>query len=279
MLNKLLFLLGIFALQHVQAQEKIYYCFFKSNSAEYPADSVLKLQNWFQNNADLSTQNLNLIAYSDTLGSMELNDLLGIKRLAKIERILNSEGFKTSETKNIGKRYSKENYSNNAAYRKVEIHASITSKLNEEIQLLNDQEDESNVEFIEVQEEAIALKPGKPENFEEISNNKKVNLNIEFVVNSDVYRDEKSVNQVKKLAEYLKNNTEKKVIILGHVCCSSNYAVSNIRAKKVYDDLRKLGISKNRMKYKGLSNTEPLVPETDLKTEQRNRRVEVVFYD
>ena len=279
MLNKLLFLLGIFALQHIQAQEKTFFCFFKSNSAEYSADSILKLQKWFQNNTDLSTHTIKLIAYSDTLGSMELNDLLGIKRLAKIENILKSEGFKISEVKNIGKRYSRENYTNNADFRKVEIHVSIKSKLTEEVQLVNDQENQPDMEFIEIQEEAIELKIGKQENFDEIGNNKKVNLNIEFVVNSDVYRDEKSVNQVKKLAEYLKNNPEKKVIILGHVCCSSNYAVSNIRAKKVYDDLRKLGISKRRMKYKGLSNTDPLVPEIDAKSEQKNRRVEVVFYD
>ena len=68
-------------------------------------------------------------------------------------------------------------------------------------------------------------------------------------------------------------------MILGHVCCSNNYAVSTSRAKKVYEDLVKYNINKKRMKYKGMSNTIPLVEEVNATTEQQNRRVEVMFYE
>lgn len=277
MSNKILFiLLGTFSFLFAQAQEQTYNCFFQTNSAEYLSDSLLKLQNWLAENHPSSNVNFELIAFTDTIGSVEYNDLLAQKRLDKIAQVLKMKGYTVSFSTTIGKRYTTDNYSNNAAFRKVEIHFLQSKQLN----------DFELSDFEPVQEQIVAEsykrtlpQKNRMQEFEAVGNHVAVNLNIVFQNSSDVYKDTESEKQVLYLAEYLKKYQNKKVMILGHVCCANNLAVSNKRAKRVYDDLIKYKISKKRMSYKGMSNKYPLVEEIDAKTEQQNRRVEVVFYE
>jgi outer membrane protein OmpA-like peptidoglycan-associated protein len=271
-----LFLLGIFNFLFAQTQEISYNCFFKFNSAEYPSDSISKLQDWLKSNKVDETTFFNLVAYTDTNGSVDYNDQLSLKRLRNISDLLKAQSYPIKESKSIGERYAKDKYSKDAAYRKVEIKLISTEK----------KFDSEMVEY-EPFDNKTALaetdsnKSQKTllEEFEEIGNNKKINLNIEFMNNSNAYLDLKSEEQVFFLAEFLKNNPEKKVLILGHVCCMDNYEVSLSRARKVYEDLLNYKIDINRMKFQGMSNNYPLVEEIDLQTQQQNRRVEVVFYE
>lgn len=269
-------LLGTFNFVFAKAQEQTYNCFFQSNSAEYPSDSLLKLQNWLAANQPSAEIKFELIAYTDTIGSLEYNDLLAKKRLDKIAKILKSKGYQITSSTTIGKRYTTDNYSNNADFRKVEIRFLKATQINDfevdDFEPVKEQVSKGNYEH-------SIPKKTRIEEFEAVGNHVAVNLNIEFQISSDLYKDAESEQQVVYLAEYLKKYPNKKVTILGHVCCSNSQAVSNKRAKRVYDDLRKYKISKKRMMYKGMSNRYPLVEEIDAKTEQQNRRVEVIFYE
>jgi len=107
--------------------------------------------------------------------------------------------------------------------------------------------------------------------------NEAINLNIQFFQNTDnLYGS--SYSEIKSLAEFLKKYPNLSVLIRGHVCCGPNKKISKKRAKKVYKSLVDAGISKNRISWKGMSNTEPAVfPEVTEADRQMNRRVDVIF--
>lgn len=73
------------------------------------------------------------------------------------------------------------------------------------------------------------------------------------------------------------NQPDLTLVISGHVCCENRLKLSLKRAKKVYSDLRKLGIPKEQMIFVGSGNTKPLVDEIDERSRQKNRRVEIEF--
>jgi outer membrane protein OmpA-like peptidoglycan-associated protein len=102
-------------------------------------------------------------------------------------------------------------------------------------------------------------------------------LDIQFVEGKSQLL-ESSQKEVKKLADYLKQNPKLKAEIRGHVCCGNNMAISKMRAKTVYKRLIQLGVKKNRLSFVGRSNLEPIVfPEKTNADRQKNRRVDVIF--
>lgn len=67
--------------------------------------------------------------------------------------------------------------------------------------------------------------------------------------------------------------------VRGHVCCGPSYRLSKKRAKQVYKYLKRLGIPKERLSYKGYSDTAPLIfPEKTEEDEAKNRRVDFILY-
>jgi outer membrane protein OmpA-like peptidoglycan-associated protein len=78
--------------------------------------------------------------------------------------------------------------------------------------------------------------------------------------------------------EYLRKNPSLSVHIRGHVCCRAGKRISRRRARNVYRYLKQSGISKDRLSYKGYSNTVPLIdPERTDEDERRNRRVDFLL--
>ncbi len=279
MLNKFLFLLGILSILSTQAQQTTYICFFELNSAEYDSDSIVKMQDWLKTNHSKSNVTFELVSYTDTLGSVEYNDHLAQKRMENISRILTADGFQIFDSKTIGKRYSTSNYTTDSEFRKVEINVVTHLTNNTYVKETNPVK---QTELKSPKPRVASLTEEKREKdrldeFEKHGDNTVINLNIEFKNGTNTYKDADSEKQVYYLAQYLKKHPKKKILILGHVCCNNNYMVSLSRAKKVYEDLGKYNIKKKRMRYKGMSNTVPLVQEINSKAEQQNRRVEVVF--
>lgn len=93
---------------------------------------------------------------------------------------------------------------------------------------------------------------------------------------------EKSFPHLRKLAQILKDRPDIYIEILGHVCCTrygrdaidrktKKQNLSTARAKAIYMYLRRKGIPKNRMRYKGMRHTQPLG-----KGAEYDRRVEIV---
>jgi outer membrane protein OmpA-like peptidoglycan-associated protein len=89
------------------------------------------------------------------------------------------------------------------------------------------------------------------------------------------------------LCMQLLSSPSAQIELIGHICCSDpesdgldldtgEYALSVNRAKAVYDYLISKGISAERLSYRGLGCSQPLVwPEWTEEDRTRNRRVEV----
>jgi outer membrane protein OmpA-like peptidoglycan-associated protein len=90
---------------------------------------------------------------------------------------------------------------------------------------------------------------------------------------------DETIEYVYDLSDTLSNNQDLNIHLRGHVCCGHKLSISRRRAKEVYKHLVKEGISKERMTYKGYSNSIPLVfPERTSRDRSVNRRVDVIFY-
>ncbi|MFN3917358.1 MAG: OmpA family protein [Flavobacteriales bacterium] len=91
-----------------------------------------------------------------------------------------------------------------------------------------------------------------------------------------------SEDELKKITEFLKNNPNIHVEIMGHVNGpgtpnkKAHKKLSNDRAKAVYDHLKKNGIETNRITYAGYGNTKMIYPSpTNEAQSKANRRVEL----
>lgn len=94
---------------------------------------------------------------------------------------------------------------------------------------------------------------------------------------------EKSFPHLRKLAQILTDRPDLYIEIQGHVCCTrfgrdaidrktKKQNLSHTRAKAVYSYLRRKGIAKERMRYKGMRRTVPLG-----KGAEYDRRVEIII--
>ena len=83
---------------------------------------------------------------------------------------------------------------------------------------------------------------------------------------------------MKDLFNFLYYNPAVDAFIRGHVCCGDEMALSRKRAKHVYKELIKRGISEDRLRYQGFSNSLLLVnPERSEADRRMNRRVDIIL--
>lgn len=77
---------------------------------------------------------------------------------------------------------------------------------------------------------------------------------------------------------YLKENREIQVHVRGHVCCGADKRLSRKRAKYAFKYLKKAGIHRDRLSFKGYSNEIPLrFPEKEEEDAAMNRRVDFIL--
>jgi len=102
--------------------------------------------------------------------------------------------------------------------------------------------------------------------------------NIFFKTNSFDLDTQKSKIELENLHNLLSSNPQIKISIVGHTDNlgkpSYNQNLSERRAKSVYDYLFSKQISSNRIKYKGLGETEPIYSNDTEEGRRKNRRVE-----
>lgn len=103
-------------------------------------------------------------------------------------------------------------------------------------------------------------------------------LTVNFKFNSSII-DEKYENDIKALAEFLRDNPETKVEIQGHASLEGpevyNQWLSERRAKSVADELvNTFNIDASRIYSLGFGETQPLINETNIEANRMNRRVE-----
>ncbi len=101
--------------------------------------------------------------------------------------------------------------------------------------------------------------------------------NIFFEFDSDRLTDE-SKTELNKVVRFLKDNPDLKITISGHTddvgSSEYNQKLSEKRARAVYDFLINHEIDPGSLTYKGFGKSKPLVPNTDEKSRQMNRRIE-----
>ncbi len=108
-----------------------------------------------------------------------------------------------------------------------------------------------------------------------------INLQVNF--NSDSSQiNEGSYGKIKDFAEYLKANSDKSAEIAGYTDNRStdeyNLELSNKRAKAVYDQLIVDGVDKNRLKYKGYGEKDPIADNNTSVGKKANRRIEATLF-
>lgn len=102
--------------------------------------------------------------------------------------------------------------------------------------------------------------------------------NIFFDTDKSVLKEESKI-ELLKLYELLKNNPNTNIEISGHTDnqgdLKRNQALSNNRAKSVYDFLVQQGIIANRLQYKGYADSQPIAENSTEKGRSQNRRTEI----
>lgn len=77
---------------------------------------------------------------------------------------------------------------------------------------------------------------------------------------------------------YLNEHKEIKVHVRGHVCCGADKRLSRKRAKHAFKYLKKAGIQRERISFKGYSNDIPArFPEKEEEDAALNRRVDFIL--
>lgn len=107
-------------------------------------------------------------------------------------------------------------------------------------------------------------------------------FNMQFAFNdSTAILNTRYQNYLNQIAEDMKENPEKVIIITGHTCdigtYEANYKVALRRAGFAKQQLMQRGISANRIKTQSKAYLEPLVPNTSEENRKINRRIEFKY--
>lgn len=186
-----------------------------------------------------SNGRIELIGYTDSVGSIESNQILASQRLRSVIHLLvrtNAKNYLFDSINRNEELSSDPRYKTN--FRRVDI---IIYSI------------EPNFEF------------GTP-----------IALNIQFKSATD-YVLPSSNEALQKLLFLMKMDKTLSIKLNGHVCCTPDQPLSLNRAKRVKSYLVKNGVEEKRITCYGFSNTKKLVVENSPENQMINMRVEVVF--
>jgi outer membrane protein OmpA-like peptidoglycan-associated protein len=256
--------------------------YFPTNGYELDAESINTLK---LNISVLNVDTLYVNAYCDNRGSEAYNEALSKKRkdaviswfttspsVNGLTNTINAQGF--GELKPIN---TNRNESERKLNRRVDVMWTLKSTAsNKEVVPIKPKEN---------QKDSIRLNLK-----EQIEKSKKSGVslvlpNINFIGGRDEFREE-SYESLRELLAIMKEQSDLKIEIQGHVCCTDGRDGPNIltgkgnlsedRAKAVFDYLVRNSINEKRMRYKGFAGSKKLVyPELSEDDQQKNRRVEI----
>jgi len=256
--------------------------YFPTNGYELDAESINTLK---LNIPVLNVDTLYVNAYCDNRGSEAYNEALSKKRKDAV-----LSWFKTSQSVN-----GLSNTINAQGFGELKpINANrneLDWKLNRRVDVI------WTLKPIVSNKEVVPIKPKENQKDsirlnlkEQIEKSKKSGVslvlpNINFIGGRDEFREE-SYESLRELLNIMKEQTDLKIEIQGHVCCTDGRDGPNIltgkgnlsedRAKAVFDYLVRNGIAEKRMRYKGFAGIKKLVePELSESDQQKNRRVEI----
>lgn len=160
-------------------------------------------------------------------------------------------------------------------------------ELEEKQQLRIEGKTQEEIDKIVVKDRTISKKPGPPKNFGQRLSEidvKTLDKSVVLVVMNIQFEGDKPImtaeatKEMNDLIKFMDTNKQVNAFIRGHVCCGDEMKLSRKRAKHVYTQLIKNGISEDRLRYEGFSNSLLLIsPERNEADRARNRRVDIIF--
>ena len=256
--------------------------YFPTSGYELDAASINTLE---LNIPILNVDSIYVYAFCDNRGSEEFNIALSEKRKDAVISWL-----KTSPTVN-GLPYSINSQSFGELKPLNENRDELDWKLNRRVDVMwTFKKPISKKEVVSIKSNGIQKDSSKVNLKEQIEKSKKsgaslVLPNINFIGGRDEFREE-SYESLRELLAIMKEQSDLKIEIQGHVCCTDGRDGPNIltvkgnlsedRAKAVFDYLVRNGINEKRMQFKGFAGSKKLVyPEVTESDQQKNRRVEI----
>lgn len=242
------------------SQEQQFQVFFDFDISETNTTSTGKLQQWIENNPTAVVEKI--YGYCDSVGSLEYNDVLSLKRANYVVEKLRSNNINISdkaEVKGFGKRFSQSG--SVAADRKAVVYYTIPTK-----------------------KEAPVVEESLTDQTKNLKTGDKLTLkNLNFYDRSGVIVPS-SEPILKELLSIMVERPDLKIEIQGHICCQPGTDLENIatiRARAIYNFLLENGISKDRLQYKGFGSSRPIhpIPERNEKERNENRRVEIMILE
>ncbi len=240
---------------------RIYYNINKSVLTHENSSKIFLTLNSFQ-----IIDSIKIYGYTDYLASQDYNLILSEQRALKIKELLIQKGFSNKIKVSIGK--------GELLPENSDSKEGISENRRSEIIVFYKDKSANNHDYKSIKE----LKIG----------DKIVLKNLNFLPGRHFLTPE-SQPELEKLLNTLSENTELKIEIQGHICCEINgkdgmdkdtYTnnLSVNRAKYIYDYLIKNNIATDRLSYKGLGSSKPLIyPEKTESDQNQNRRVEIVI--
>ncbi|MEO1938188.1 MAG: OmpA family protein [Sulfurimonas sp.] len=108
-----------------------------------------------------------------------------------------------------------------------------------------------------------------------------INLQVNFKTDSAVI-EPKSYAKIQEFADFMKNHPEAKAEIAGYTdsqgSAEYNQKLSQRRAKAVYEQLIKDGVSADRLTYVGYGEADPVATNKTPQGRRANRRIEARLY-
>lgn len=237
----------------------------------------------------LEGKNLEITGYTDSTGSLTYNLSLSKRRAQSVSNYLVSKGVNSDNIKPLlakGETTSSTSLNKN---RKVTIAVYTVDVISSE----------EVVEVVEeVVEEVEKNETPKPKGKKgEITQATIDSMEVGDIFNlgglefhpGRHYLRAYSLSTLDRLTKILLENPQVKIEIQGHICCQSkgdgfdkdtgSYNLSENRAKMIYNELIKRGVSEERLSHVGYGSSRKLEKEDSPEAMQRNRRVSILILE
>jgi outer membrane protein OmpA-like peptidoglycan-associated protein len=264
--------------------------YFAKNVTRLSAEATTTINRLINTKALMRGQKLMMLGYTDYVGNVEYNNALSETRAKSVRNYLITKGFEEQDLKVcLGKgKIERANVAGKEGVphdRKVQI---IIEHNLAPAAAANPPLTRDNIAKVAVKNAPLSTTisqgatPMALMDLSTIKVNQTVALNNIFFEGGTSNILPTSKPELEKLYGFLKDNQGITIRIEGHVCCmgpvqkldSANY--SGARAKAVFDYLVSKGINKDRMKYVGRGNFNPVVKEEKTEADRElNRRVEI----
>lgn len=278
-----------------QNNQYIINVYFDFNQYTLTKENAERLSRQLEQFSIRPIKTLEINAFSDSIGNENGNLRIGELRINEVKNYITSRlKIPSIIENNYGSSYQRKYKLDSKEIRKIELIFTIIPKIisNEEIEETQNYPTESSIDYATqikdtsaIQNQIDRLVLTKEEN-----NNKPISVpkpvvNAGTIVHTFIYFEgDKSKylyqpdGELQRIIEIATEHPDLKLLVKGHVCCGGTMKLSIKRAKRVYKDLIKKGIKKNRISYKGYGDTEPVADDRDESSRQKNRRVEILFY-